>query len=145
MEAFEHDVLVIEVRAFLAILHPVPGEGPIRVRRLARCQVGKLLIDPRLQQVEIRANRHVVLVDDPLRRIAIGQHGVEALAHLADGVRNGVGLHAEMQIPIQIPIRIEVGPHQRLACVLAASSLSKNCVTFSPYFGRYKSGVTADM
>ncbi|MNR21060.1 hypothetical protein D3C85_1379380 [compost metagenome] len=46
VEAFEHHILVIEVRAVFAVLHPIPGEGLFGGLRLSGCDVGKSFIDP---------------------------------------------------------------------------------------------------
>ena len=42
------------------------------------------LVDPGLEEGKQRAHRHVVLVDDLLPRVAIGENGVEALADLPE-------------------------------------------------------------
>ena len=73
------------------------------------------LVDPRFEEVEQRAHRHVVLVDDLLRRIAIGEDGVEAFADQTDLGRNCVTLHAKVQVPVEVEIIVEIVPHERLA------------------------------
>ena len=71
----------------------------------------------------MRAHRHVILVDDLLSDVAICEHGVERLADLAHSRRDGVAFDAEMQVPIEVEIALEIGPHQRLPGVAVIEKL----------------------
>jgi hypothetical protein len=53
VEALEHDVLVIEVLAALAVLEPVPGERLFGFGGLAGSDVRQPIVDPRLQECEM--------------------------------------------------------------------------------------------
>ncbi len=88
-------------------------------------------VDPCLERVEQLPHVHVVLVDDLLQWVSIGEHGVEALADLAHLGRDGVALHAKMQIPVEIEIVVEIVPHERLPGELRVQNWSKNPITFS--------------
>ena len=71
----------------------------------------------------MRAHNHVVVVDDLLGDVAIGEHGVEGHADLAHARWHSVAFHAEMQVPIKIEIALEIGPHQRLAGIAVGEQL----------------------
>ena len=71
----------------------------------------------------MRAHRHVVVVDDLLRDVAIGEHGIERHADLAHAIGHGVALHAKMQVPIEVEVAFEVRPHQRLSDIAVVKKL----------------------
>src|SRR4029077_14199750 len=58
-----------------------------------------------------------------LERIAIGEHRVEGLAERPDLRRHGVALHAEMQVPVEIPIIVEIVAHEGLVGMLRVEQL----------------------
>ena len=105
--------------AVAGVPDPVVGEGLLGVGRLAVGDVGQALVDPLLQEAKVRAHAHVVFVDDLLRRIAIGQHGVEVVADLPHARRDRVAFDAEMQVPVHVEIAVEIGPHQRTPGIAA--------------------------
>ena len=96
------------------VLEPVPGHGLVGIRGASAFEILDLLGDPLFERVEQLAHRHVVLVDDLPRRIAIGEHGVEAFADLPHLGRNGVPLHSKMNVPVEVEVIVEVVPHERL-------------------------------
>ena len=109
--------------AKFGVLHPVMGEGLLRIGGLAAGEIGESVVDPLLQVGEVRAHRHVVLIDDLLGDIAIRKHRVEGLADLAHTRRHGVAFHAEMQVPIEIEIAFQIRPHQGLSGVAVVEQL----------------------
>ena len=65
------------------------------------------------KQIEQLAHLHVIVVDDRQQRVAIRQHGVERLADLAHFERDVVAGDAEVKIPIEVEVIVEVMPHER--------------------------------
>ena len=118
MEAFKDNVLLAEMRAFPGILEPIPGDRPLRISDAPVRDIVQPLIDPGLKEIQERPHRHVVVVHDWLRRVAESKNGVEALADRADLRRNCFTLYPEVQVPIDVPVIVEIMPHERLAGML---------------------------
>ena len=59
--------------------------------------------------------------------------------------RNRVGFHPEMQIPGDVEIVVKIMSHKRLIGEASIEQLVEKATTLSPYIGRYRSEVTADM
>lgn len=53
VEHLEHDILVGEILSVSGILDPVPGEGLLGIGCLAALDVGKPVVDPRLEEGEV--------------------------------------------------------------------------------------------
>jgi hypothetical protein len=115
MEALEDDVLLAKMRAVAGVLQPVPGNCFLRVGNARVRDVVQPLINPRLKVIQERPHRHVVVIHDWLRWVAEGENGVEALSDCADLRRNCITLHPEVQVPVNIPVVIEIVPHERFS------------------------------
>src|SRR5271157_2494522 len=125
MEAFEDNVLLGEIAAVAGVLEPVVSDRLAGIRYPAALYVVEPGVDPFRQEGPERPDGHIVLVDDLVRRVAIGEHGVEALADRADLRGNSVALYAEMQVPIDVPVVVEIVPHEGLPGMLGIEKLVK--------------------
>ena len=123
VEAFEDDVPLGEMLSVACVLQPIIGDGLVGVGDPAILDVVEPLVDPFRQERAQRSHGHVVFVHDLVQGIAIGEHRVEGLADRADLRRHGVALHAEMQVPVEIPIIVEVVAHERLVGMLRVEQL----------------------
>ena len=118
--------------AFLSQYQAIVRSG-LAMRPLAMSSSRSLI--QLLREFEQRADRHVVVVDDRLRRIAEGEDGIEALADRAHLRRNRIALHPEVQIPINIPVVVEIMPHEGLAGEFRVEQLVEECDGLALYIG----------
>ena len=84
VKAFEHNISMREILSIAGVFDPVVGKSSLWVGCFAADNIGKPVVDPLLQVVEVPAHGHIVLIDDLLCRITIGEDGVEALPDLVD-------------------------------------------------------------
>ena len=112
-----------EMLSIPCVLEPVPGDGLVGIGGASALEILEPLVDPLLERVEQFAHLHVVLVDDLARRVAIGEHGVEALADLPHPGGDRIPLHAEMEIPVDVKVMVEVMAHERLVSELRGEKL----------------------
>jgi hypothetical protein len=140
VEALEDDVLPGEMFSVARVLEPVIGDGFVGIGDPAFLDVVEPRLDPFPQERPKRPDGHVVFVNDFLQRIAIGKHGVEGLADRADLGRHRVALHAEMQIPINVPIIVEVVAHERLIGVLVVEQFVEKGYDLGLVFRRIEVG-----
>src|SRR6202035_5550147 len=84
VEALEDNVFLSEMIAVSGILQPVVHKGLLRAGDPPAGDIVDALVDPRLEEVELGTHRHVVLIDDLLHRVPVGEDGIEALADLPD-------------------------------------------------------------
>ena len=87
VEALEDDVLLAEMLTVAGIFEPIPGDRFLWIGD-AR-DIVKPLVDPALEEVKKRPDRHVIVVYDGLRRVAEGKNCIEALADRAN-LREGL-------------------------------------------------------
>ena len=105
------------------VLEPVPGNRLVGIRGLSAVEILDPRIYPLFERVEQLAHFHIVFVDDLARRVAIGEHGVEAFADLPDFGGDRLALDAEMEVPVDVEVIVEVMPHERLSGELRVEKL----------------------
>ena len=115
VECFEDDVLVAEMLAVPGVLEPIVDEGLFGIAHPSVSDILDSFVDPLLEEVELLADLPVILVNDLLLRIPVCEHGVEALADLANFGRNCLAGNADVQIPIEVEVVVEIVSHQQLS------------------------------
>src|SRR6202020_2006604 len=97
-------------------------------------------VDPFIQEWPKRSHGHIVFVNDLLQRIAVGEHCVEGLTDGADLRRYRAALHAEMKVPVDIPIIVEVMAHEGLVGKLRIEKLVEKVDNLGLIFRSVKVG-----
>ena len=111
-------------------------EGSVGVRELAvddRLYVG---VEPLLECLTRRARLHVVFPHVFGRGELETENAVEALTELADRGRDCVTRDANMQVPVQVVVIVEIAPHKRLARIAVGEQLLVEPHQLGPIFGR---------
>ena len=97
MEAFKDDILRAEIPSVSTVLYPPIGKCLLWIGRSPAPQVGDSFINPGFQETKIRAYRHVIVVDDLLSRVPIGENGIEALPNPADSCRYRIAMRENLR------------------------------------------------
>lgn len=140
MKALEDTVLLAEMLAVAGIFQPISSKSLLGMSNAPICDV----VEPRLEEgsSERTAMQFSYTIGSVGSRNA---RTVLKLSPITRTWRNRVGFHPEMQIPGDVEIVVKIMSHKRLIGEASIEQLVEKATTLSPYIGRYRSEVTADM
>ena len=106
VKAFNYNIFPPEILSLFAVLGPVLNESLFRAFYLPVHYPVNLVQDPFFEAAPKSPDLHIIFVHDRIRRVAEGDHRVEAFADLPHLWRNCVGLDPYVQIPVQVEIAV---------------------------------------